>query len=109
MSHHGANPFEDPNSPAFQDRQRLLREMLNTASFRGALGDFPAGQLTKSDEGAIQFAIGDKDGKVVIEFGTPVAWLGMTPQEAADFATALLKRARLAARKAGQSVAFTIG
>lgn len=25
-----------------------------------------------------------KDGKVVLDFGTPVAWVGMTPQQAAD-------------------------
>ena len=61
------------------------------------------------DEGAIQFSIGEKDGKVVIDFGTPVAWVGMSPQQAADFASTLLKRARLVARQNGESVGFTIG
>jgi O-acetyl-ADP-ribose deacetylase (regulator of RNase III) len=86
-----------------------MRDLLNTTGFRGALGDFPEGQLTKTDEGAIQFAIGEKDGKVVIDFGTPVHWLGMTPQQAADFASAIIKRAREAARKNGKTVGFTIG
>lgn len=109
MSHHGSNPFDSqPGSPEFQRRQMLMRELLNTTGFRGAVGAFPDGQLTKSDEGSIQFAIGEQDGKVVIDFGTPVHWLGMTPQQAADFASAVLKRSREVARKNGETVGFTI-
>ncbi len=107
MAHHGPSPF-DGDSPEFQKRQTLMRELLNTTGFKGAIGDFPEGQLTKSDEGSIQFAIGEQDGKVVIDFGTPVHWLGMTPQQAADFASTVLKRAREVARKHGQLVGFTI-
>lgn len=102
MSHHGSDPFGNPKDDAF-------KKLLETTSFRGALGDFPEGQLSKSDEGAIQFAIGVKDGKVVLDFGTPVAWVGMNPQQAADLASTLLKRAREAGRAAGQSVSFTVG
>jgi len=105
MAHHGQNPF-DGNSPEFQRRQTLMRDLLNTTGFKGAIGDFPEGQLTTADEGSIQFAIGEQDGKVVI--GTPVHWLGMTPQQAADFASTVLKRAREVARKQGQTVGFTI-
>lgn len=111
MPHHGNVPFEDfsdPEKPEFQKRRELMRELLDTTSFRGALGDFPEGQLSKSDEGAIQFTIGEKDGKVVIDFGTPVHWLGMSPQQAADLASSILKRARLVARKNGETVGFTI-
>jgi len=107
MAHHGQNPF-DGGSPEFQRRQTLMLELLNTTGFKGAIGDFPEGQLTKADEGSIQFAIGEQGGKVVIDFGTPVHWVGMTPQQAADFASAVLRRAREAARKQGQSVGFTI-
>lgn len=109
MAHHGSNPFDGrPGSPDFLRRQMAMRELLNTSSFRGAIGDFPQGQLTKADEGAIQLAIGEKDGKVVIDFGTPVCWLGMTPQQAADFASTVLKRAREVARRNGETVGFTI-
>lgn len=108
MSHHGKNPFDLGEGPEFQKRQSLMRELLNTTGFRGATDHFPAGKLNKTDEGGIQFAIGEQHGKVVIDFGTPVHWLGMTPQEAADFASALLKRARLVARKSGETVGFTI-
>lgn len=107
MSHHGSDPFDEPGR--LEKMEALKKKLLDTAAFRGALGDFPEGQLTKMDEGAIQFAIGEKDGKVVLDFGTPVAWVGMTPQQAADFASTLLNRARAVARKNGESVGFTIG
>lgn len=112
MAHHGSEPpfAEEPESPEQKiARANLMRDLLSTTGFRGALGDFPEGALTKTDEGAIQFAIGEKDGKVVIDFGTPVHWLGMSPQQAADFASTLLKRAREVGRKNGVSIALTIG
>jgi len=111
MSNHGNSPFDfgDEDRPEFQKRQQLLRDLMNsTADFRGALGQFPESALTKDDEGAIRFAIGERDGKVVIDFGTPVHWMGMTPQQASDFASAVLKRARAVARRNGETVAFTI-
>src|SRR6266403_329896 len=112
MAHHGSEPLdgapEDPERKiAFEQkvaRNKLMRDLLNTTGFKGALGAFPEGQLTKTDEGAIQFAIGEKDGKVVIDFGTAVHWVGMTPQQAAEFASLLLKRAREVARKNGETV-----
>ena len=112
MSHHGSEPFdgmpEDPESKRARDK--MMRDLLGSAAeFRGALGDFPEGALSKTDEGAIQFAIGEKDGKVVVDFGTAVHWLGMTPQQAADFASLLLKRAREVGRKNGETVSFMIG
>lgn len=111
MSNHGKTPFEEfDDRPEYQRRRELMRELLSsTVNFRGALGDFPEGQIAKDDEGSIQFAIGEKDGKVVIDFGTSVHWLGMTPQQAADFASAVLKRARLVGRKNGETVTLNIG
>jgi hypothetical protein len=103
MSHHGSDPFDPERKAAFD---KLLN---STAQFRGALGDFPEGQMNKTDEGAVQFAVGVQGGKVVLDFGTPVAWVGMNPQQAADLATLILKRAREAARATGQMVSFTIG
>ena len=103
MSHHGSDTFGDPK------RSETFKKLLDTTAYRGAIGDFPEGQLSKSDEGSIQFAIGVKDGKVVLDFGTPVAWVGMNPQQAADLASTLVKRAREAARANGQPLTFTIG
>jgi hypothetical protein len=111
LSHHGSDPFDGaPEDPERKiARNKLMRDLLSTTGFKGALGDFPEGQLTKTDEGAIQFAIGEKDGKVVIDFGTAVHWVGMRPQQAAEFASLLLKRAREVGRKNGETVSFIIG
>lgn len=111
MAHHGSEPIDGmPEDPERKiARNKLMRELLSTTGFRGALGDFPEGKLTPTDEGAIQFAIGEKDGKVVLDFGTSVHWVGMTPQQAAELASTLLKRAREVARKNGESVSFIIG
>lgn len=112
MSHHGKNPFEpekDDDKPQFQSRRDLTRSLLDNTGFIGALGEHPKGKLTKDDEGAILFAIGEHDGKVVIDFGTPVHWLGMTPQEAAEFASTLLRKAREVGRKNGETISFMIG
>ena len=112
MAHHGSEPFDGAPEDLERKiaRNKLMRDLLSSAAdFKGALGAFPEGQLTKTDEGAIQFAIGEKDGKVVIDFGTAVHWLGMTPQQAADFASLLLKRARAVGRANGETIGFTIG
>jgi hypothetical protein len=112
MGHHGSEPFGEEPEDMKAKRETFdafKKSMMDTTAFRGALGDFPHGQLTKSDEGAIQFGITVKDGKVVLDFGTPVAWVGMTPQQAADLASIIMKRAREAARANGEMVSFTIG
>lgn len=105
MSHHGPEEF-DGRSPEFE---KLLRELHNTASYRGATDSFPHGKLTPRDEGAIQFGVGEKDGKVVLDFGTPVTWVGMTAQDAADLASVLMRHARSVGRKQGQTITMTIG
>lgn len=99
MSHHSEDRLPDD----------LRRQLLDTAAFRGALGTFPSGQLTKTDEGAIQFGVTERDGKVILDFGTPVAWVGMEPQQAADLASLMLKHARAAGRKSGQVVTLNLG
>jgi hypothetical protein len=112
MAHHGSDPFGDDPENIKAKRETFdafKKSMMDTTAFRGALGDFHEGQLTKSDEGALQFGITVKDGKVVLDFGTPVAWVGMTPQQAADLASIMMKRAREAARLNGEMVSFTIG
>ena len=55
---------EDDDGQDHEDEE-LRRKLLDTTAFRGALGTFPHGQLSKADEGAIQFGVTAKDGKVV--------------------------------------------
>lgn len=106
MSHHADEPFDGPD---FQKRQELMRSLLSTTEFRGAIGAFPEGRLSEADEGNIQFAIGEANGKVVIDLGTSVHWMGMTPQQAADLASALLRKAREVGRKNGETITMSVG
>lgn len=86
MSHHSDQPIPDEFIKKLED--------LDGTTFRGATGDYPEGKITESDEGAIQFAVGHDNGKVVLDFGTPVAWVGMNPQQAVELAHSLLEHAR---------------
>ncbi len=65
----------------------------------GASGRFPQGKLDDTDEGELTLAIGyDKlNGVVRLEFGKPVAWMGLPPRKAKDLAEKLLFHARKAA------------
>jgi hypothetical protein len=105
MSHHSSNDPFFQNTPARRD---LMRQLLNTTGFIGATGQFPDGALSPNDEGQIQFATSIIDGRVILDFGKPVSSLGMSPQEACDIAGALVKLARAAARRTGETVALTL-
>lgn len=61
----------------------------------GPTQDYPEGKMDESDEGGLNVAIGwDIDKSVVrIEFGKRIAWLGLEPAHAVDFAKAILKHA----------------
>lgn len=57
----------------------------------GATGKFPEGKLNATDEGEIQFGIAADvaANTVVLNFGTPVVWLGLTPDQAIAIADSL--------------------
>lgn len=57
----------------------------------GATGSHPLGQLSADDQGGLRIAIAaDKlNGIVRVEFGKPVAWLGLNKQSALDLAAKL--------------------
>jgi hypothetical protein len=59
----------------------------------GATGQFPEGKLTEVDEGEVRIGITDLDGKVVVDFGKPTAWIGFNPDQADDVARAIAARA----------------
>jgi hypothetical protein len=97
MGHHSSTPFDD-DSPTFRDlipertNADLLREMQQPF---GATGRFPLGKLTEADEGEIAFGVAaDKaHGKVIINFGTPTAWVGMDREQAIALADSLRQKA----------------
>lgn len=80
MSHHSSEP-----TPA----QRAMHDAM-----RKTFGEYPEGRLNPDDAGALPMAIGERDGKVVIEFPKPVAWIGFTGDQAMEIAQALIKHAR---------------
>lgn len=55
---------------------------------------FPEGKITPDDEGNISVAIGISNGNVIINFGKPVAWLGLPPAACMEMGRTLIKRAR---------------
>ena len=59
----------------------------------GATGNFPQGKLNEADEGELQLAVGAKPGKVIIDFGKSVKWIGMEPEGARQFAVFVMNRA----------------
>ena len=101
MSNHSDHPFDSPIPEA-------IAKALE-APLIGATGTHPAGKLTPHDEGAIQFAIGVKDGKVCIDFGTPVKWLGMEPGQALELASSLIQHARNAAKGSSSILTLNLG
>ena len=68
----------------------------------GATGEYPAGKISPDDEGALNIAIGqdDKQGVVVIEFGTSTRWVAMEPGMALEIADLIQKRALILQGKA---------
>ena len=62
----------------------------------GATGKFPKGQLNDDDEGAINVGVAFDPEKnvVMINFGSPVTWLGLPPKEAIEFANLILAKAK---------------
>lgn len=97
MAHHGSNPFGDDEMPKalrdfYTDKHR---EAFGAPSDFGATGRFPQGKYAPTDEGEIAFGVAaDREaGKVVINFGTPVAWFGMDREQALALAESLRQKA----------------
>lgn len=100
MGHHGMDEMSEEMRDALQanlkeDRDDAIeRKMLAAESPQfGATGKYPMGSLDKSDEGEIAFGITSHRGKVIINFGKPVAWLGMDANQATALAASLLEHA----------------
>ena len=55
---------------------------------------FPDGKLNETDEGQIAIAIGIQQGKVIINFGKPIAWLGLPAEQSIEMGRVLIRRGR---------------
>jgi len=110
MSHHSDGPgpkLTDENIKRFflrgknaqvdmSRRRGKLQEQIHIDKILnlGPTGEFPHGKLTVDDEGQIQFSVGIKDDKVIMDFGTPVRWIGMTADDAREVGKTLIKHAK---------------
>lgn len=61
----------------------------------GPTRTFPRGKISEDDEGALTTGVTYDPAKniVIINYGYPVAWVGMPPQLAKEFAETILKHA----------------
>jgi hypothetical protein len=59
----------------------------------GATGEFPQGKLTASDKGELGIKVFCIPGKIVVEFGTQITWIGMDPEQARNLADSLRRHA----------------
>lgn len=81
MSHHGSDFF----NKQFQQSE-IFKELTNSIK-SGEIDEkyskqYPAGQLNENDEGVIAFRITSNEGKIIIDFGKSVFWLGLEIKEA---------------------------
>ena len=93
MAHHYSDPSLAP-SVTIDDLKARLADAREDHPL-GATGRYPLGKLTEHDEGEIAFAIAadPKSKKVLIDFGKPVAFLGMTKSQAIELGQLLIRRA----------------
>jgi len=103
MSNHSSIPNDEirdaceklfsANQPTGEEFAKMIDASSNELGF-GATGEFPEGKITDDDEGEIQFGVTTKDEKVVLNFGKPVAWFGMTRDQAEKLGRLLINRAK---------------
>lgn len=60
----------------------------------GPTGEFPDGKSYSEDEGELKFAIAHDQDNVIINFGSPVAWMAMPPDAATQLAELLTRHAK---------------
>lgn len=61
----------------------------------GPTGDYPNGKLNEQDEGGLNIQVGTDAGRrvVLMDFGVPTPWIGMTPKDAMKVADMLREQA----------------
>jgi len=93
---HHESELSDEMKEAIRKAQEL------SAAALGATGRFPDGKLTPNDEGELAFQVGALKGKVILNFGQPVASLGLSPTQARELAKTLRLWANRAIRPSYQ-------
>lgn len=88
-SHHGYPKPPNPELDALM--KRFLDQVEGTAK-----RVYPAGRVAADDEGVLACAIATDHahGRVRIDFGKPITWFSLMPDEAAQLAQMLIRKAR---------------
>ncbi len=60
----------------------------------GATGEYPQGHLRDDDEGELHLGIGVSEGKVIINFGKAVSWIGFDADQATEIGGNILLMAK---------------
>lgn len=86
-------------SPEFRklfENQQAARQRLQEQIDGRAKRTFSGGRIGATDDGDLAFAVGTHPEKelVCIDFGKPVEWVAMQPQQAIELAQSLIKQAR---------------
>ncbi len=85
MSHHGKEELPD----------WFGKELAQLKKVTGPTGKYPEGKLNDTDEGEVRIAITQTHkGKVIIDFGTPVRWIGFSKEQAIELANTILEKAK---------------
>jgi hypothetical protein len=100
-SHHGERgPRREPDESRLASNEEIMRRLL--AQFEGKYNrTWSEGHISPDDDGDVAFAItaDQENGVVVLHFGKPVTWIGMTPEQVAQLAEALIDKAREVAKE----------
>lgn len=90
-----SNHFSDPNTVPDNLIEQFKERIKSAPEGLGATGRYPEGKLGEHDEGEIAFAVAadPKNKKVLIDFGKPVAFLGMNPKQAIELGQMLIDKA----------------
>lgn len=59
----------------------------------GPTKQYPHGKLNPADRGEIVVGVRVEKDKIVVDFGTDLSWVALTPESAIEFATVLLAKA----------------
>jgi hypothetical protein len=98
MSHHSDGPRPIVSQDAikkFLKRGQSMQVDINEILKRSPFEVFPPlGMLPGDDKNEIQFSVGIRDGKVVVDFDTPVKSFGMTADSAREVGKTLIKHAK---------------
>jgi len=100
MAHHSSKPDFDSDKlkkmfneePSPKNAIDKIFEKAAQDLELGKMNNFPEGRISGSDEGELRLAVTDHDGKVILNFGKPVAWVGFTAEQAREIGTMLIRR-----------------